>query len=91
MSFDCCNCGKNSVNNYGSWCSECQQEEELHFLESQAEWHSRISLCLICQNASGCDSGDKCYVYNMPLYMVGRKKKCKHFKEFTSHDYGECY
>ena len=38
-------------------------------------------LCMTCGNANGPYNYDRCVHYDMPLYMVYRKKKCKHFKE----------
>lgn len=40
-------------------------------------------LCNQCANNDGCG---KCSKYKMPLYMVQRKKKCKHF-----HLQGTCF
>ncbi len=39
------------------------------------------SLCMKCDQVDGPGYGDLCYAYNMPLYMVGRKRKCKHFSD----------
>ena len=38
-------------------------------------------LCVICSNAEGPYWSDKCSHYDMPLSMVHRKKKCKHYIE----------
>ena len=38
-------------------------------------------LCLTCSNADGPYMYDKCDVYKMPLYMCGRRKKCKHYED----------
>ena len=81
MSFTCDCCGKGTVEKYGGWCSECQ-EEELHAeLNSQSEWFSKCRLCLTCTNMEGPDWNDECNHYKMPIYMVARKRKCKHYKE----------
>lgn len=40
-------------------------------------------LCMECNHAEGPYRNDICYTYNMPLYMVLRKKKCKHFKSWV--------
>ena len=82
MSFECDNCGKNSVGMYGQWCSECQRKEYYAAQESEARWYSESSLCQQCDNAEGPDSSDQCIEYHMPLYMVKRKRKCKHFNEW---------
>ncbi len=82
MSFECNCCGKGSVDKYGDWCSKCQEEEFHAELNSQSEWYSKSRLCQTCNNSEGPDWNDKCIVYNMPLYMVARKNKCKHYKEY---------
>ena len=38
-------------------------------------------LCSTCGNAEGPYWNDKCSHYKMPLSMVYRKKKCKHYIE----------
>jgi hypothetical protein len=38
-------------------------------------------LCLRCIYSTGIHSNDMCEWYNMPLKMVGKKKKCKHFEK----------
>ena len=81
MSFDCDNCGKNAVEKFGSWCSECQQEEDFRSREAEALWFRSVALCMQCGNCWGPDPSDKCEAYNMPLSMVGRKRKCKKFYE----------
>jgi len=80
MSFVCDNCGKNSVKNPGEWCSECQKREHYSDIEADAEWFGKSRLCQTCLNADGPYSNDKCIEYDMPLYMVARRNKCKHYK-----------
>jgi len=79
MSYYCDNCEKNSVEQYGLWCSECREREAWSQEESDARWYSRSRLCQNCNNAWGPDPGDMCNAYKMPLDMVARKKKCKRF------------
>ena len=83
MSFDCDVCGKNPVDQYGLWCSECQQREYDLGMESEGRWFSSARKCMECNNAEGSEPYDKCSEYGMPLYMVKRKKKCKRFKEIN--------
>ena len=45
-------------------------------------WYEKAQLCLRCEGAGGTDPGDYCDHYNMPLYMVARKSKCKQFIEY---------
>lgn len=40
-------------------------------------------LCSRCAHADGPYNNDRCMHYKMPLYMVYRIKKCKHFKEIN--------
>lgn len=40
-------------------------------------------LCMMCDHAEGPYNNDRCMHYKMPLYMVYRQKKCKHFKEIN--------
>ena len=40
-------------------------------------------ICNYCCNADGPDHNDKCGHYKMPLWMVVRKKKCKHYSDCT--------
>lgn len=91
MSYDCDNCGKNSVDMYGKWCSECQEKEKYAQEDSDARWYSESALCMKCGNAWGPDPPDKCEAYDMPLYMVKRKKKCKRFNEFKEMNYDSFY
>jgi len=84
MSYYCDECGKNPVDQYGSWCSECQQREYDLGMETEGRWYNRSALCQKCNNAWGPDPGDKCDAYKMPLNMVARKKKCKRFKPIES-------
>jgi len=79
--FECDNCGKNSVDKPGKWCDDCQKREYYETQKYEAEWYSKSRKCQTCHNADGCDPTDKCIHYKMPLSMVARKKKCKHFKE----------
>lgn len=81
MSFECDNCGKNSVDQPGKWCSECQEREYYAQLENEGLWFSQSRLCQRCIYAWGPGSTDTCEIYNMPLYMVARKNKCKYFKQ----------
>lgn len=81
MSFYCGNCGKNCVSKPGDWCDECQRRAFLDELAWEEEWYSESRLCQHCAFAWGPDPNDKCGAYNMPLYMVKRKYKCKYFKE----------
>jgi len=68
---------------YGDWyCPECQKEEEIWCGEQESKWFSECALCLKCAFAEGPYSNDLCGYYKMPLYMVKRKHKCKHFKEY---------
>lgn len=83
MSYNCDECGKNPVEQYGSWCSECQKREHYLQMEDEERWYISSALCQQCNFAGGCDPSDKCSEYNMPLYMVKRKKKCKCFKEIN--------
>lgn len=89
MSFECGNCGKNSVEQLGKWCSECQEKAMYDMIESDEIWYSQARLCLKCANAEGPDSSDYCSHYEMPLYMVKRKKKCKYYErpEYYGDDY----
>jgi len=80
--FDCDECGKNSVSRPGDWCPKCQESELHSYLNDQAQWFSQCALCLRCSYAWGAEPSDKCEIYGMPLYMVARKNKCKHFKEY---------
>lgn len=80
MSYDCDVCGKNPVEQYGLWCPECQQKEKWLAEESEGRWFSSSALCQKCNFAWGCDPSDRCGSYDMPLYMVKRKRKCKRFK-----------
>ena len=50
--------------------------------EDEAIWYSRSRLCQSCENAGGDDAGSYCDHYDMPLYMVARKYKCKHYDEY---------
>lgn len=77
MSYTCDCCGKNHVDMYGKWCSECQTKEHYASMEAEDIWYAKSGLCQMCSNAWGCDPSDKCSAYGMPLYMVARKKKCK--------------
>lgn len=45
-------------------------------------------LCIQCNNAEGPYSSDRCGHYKMPLFMVYRKNKCKHFKEIRDWEGG---
>ena len=83
MSYNCDECGKNPVEQYGLWCSECQKREYYLQMEDEERWYSSSALCQQCNSAGGGDPSDNCSAYNMPLYMVKRKKKCKRFKEIN--------
>jgi len=82
MSYPCDVCGKNLVDKFGEWCSECQDEQYFLGMESEAIWYGESQKCQMCGNAWGPDPSDDCEAYNMPLYMVKRKYKCKKFKEY---------
>ena len=42
--------------------------------------------CSNCEHASGPERhSDDCEYYNMPLWMVERKKKCKHYISFRNY------
>jgi len=71
------------VEQYGLWCSECQKREFYLQQEDEARWYNSSALCQQCNFAWGCDPSDNCGAYNMPLYMVKRKKKCKKFREIN--------
>jgi hypothetical protein len=78
-----CNKHKTAMYWYGDWyCSDCQKEEEYAYQESEARWYSQSALCQRCMYSNCGEFTDKCSEYNMPLYMVARKKKCKHYKEY---------
>jgi len=83
MSYSCNNCGR-ELNGTGDagYCNECSRQMNDAYLDSEAKWYSRSSLCQKCNNAWGPDSCDRCDAYDMPLYMVARKKKCKRFKPY---------
>ena len=81
MSFECENCGKGAVDKLGEWCYECQEYAYSDYIESEDKWFASSRLCQRCGFASGGGADDKCDKYNMPLYMVKRKNKCKHFKK----------
>jgi len=83
VSYNCGECGKNPVEQYGLWCSECQKREEWLWQEDQARWFNSSAKCQQCGYCWGPDPSDRCGYYNMPLYMVKRKKKCKRFKEIN--------
>lgn len=85
MSFECDNCGKNEVDQPGKWCNACQERERYEEEEAYGRWHNSAQLCMRCNNAWGPDSTDKCGAYNMPLWMVKRKRKCKYFKEIDDY------
>ena len=50
-------------------------------------WYKRALLCLRCEAAGGTGPSDYCDHYNMPLYMVARKNKCKQFIEYMGEYY----
>jgi len=79
--FECDECGKNEVDKPGEWCNECQEKARLENSEWEANWYNKSQLCQKCSYCWGPDPNDKCGFYKMPLSMVARKKKCKHFKE----------
>lgn len=83
MSYNCDECGKNPVEQYGLWCNECQQREAWLWEEDQARWFSSSAKCQQCGYCWGPDPSDRCEYYDMPLSMVKRKKKCKRFKEIN--------
>lgn len=83
MGYECGNCGKGLVDMPGKWCSECQEKEYYASMASESHWFNESALCQRCGNAEGPDSHDNCLAYNMPLYMVKRKRKCKHYKEYV--------
>ena len=77
--FLCDECGKSGVKKHGEWCNECQEKEWLAAQEYAENWYNSCAKCLECANATGPESCDKCIVYNMPLWMCKRKKRCKKF------------
>lgn len=89
--YECAECGKNEVDKPGEWCSECQKQAEYEDQESEARWFAESRLCQRCACAWGPEPSDKCSAYNMPLWMIARKNKCKRFKEIDysleMHDY----
>jgi len=81
MSYYCDNCGKERAHRPGEWCSECQEQAHFEYEAWQDKWFNDSRLCQKCNNAWGPDPIDTCGAYNMPLWMVKRKNKCKRFKE----------
>lgn len=79
MSYECPLCGK--IKSSPAYCRECNKEAYYAELDSRNIWYKQCQLCLRCDNALGDHPDDKCLAYEMPLYMVARKKKCKHFTE----------
>lgn len=70
---------------YGDWfCSECQEEEEAYEHQAEANWYTASAKCQQCAYID--DPYGNCEHYKMPISMVKRKKKCKHFKEYIPTD-----
>ena len=84
MSFSCNGCGA-ELRGTGDagYCSSYSEKMNEGYEEAEARWFSKSRLCHMCGNAWGPDPCDRCDAYNMPLYMVARKKKCKRFKEYV--------
>ena len=80
--FLCNNCGVNLVDAPSTWCTECQRYEAEQDRIMEEAWFSRSALCQICANSSGPSGGDRCIIYDMPLHMVARKNRCKHYEEW---------
>lgn len=43
----------------------------------------KFKLCMTCKKFDGDDLGGNCLIYNMPVKMCGRNKKCKHYLQIT--------
>ncbi len=82
MSFSCNGCGE-ELRGTGDagYCNECSISMNEGYEIAEAKWYASAALCMKCANVFGPDPSDKCESYDMPLYMVKRKKKCKCFKE----------
>jgi len=70
---------------YGDWyCPECMKLEHQSEMQAEADYYGSIALCTGCTffGDGWCDKYPK-----MPANFFGRKKKCKHFKEWKPHNF----
>ena len=56
-------------------CSLCSKSDECFGVDEAPD----LGLCGGCIRLDD----DKCTIYKMPLYMVKRKEKCKHYKQWS--------
>ena len=75
MNFECENCNA-GVNKIGDLCDKCLEDEMFAEHESLERRFAGAQLCAICGNL---DDLDRCTAYRMPLWMVKRKFRCKHY------------
>lgn len=51
---------------------------------AEMQYFSSLGICNECVNGDVDNSG-KCLAYNMPLFVIGgRKKRCKRFKDYVN-------